>query len=152
MQSLLNASNMQSIASIVQLQLRINSMMPVMSAAEFETLSELKPACPATPLYNKLVNKCANLYFQFCKQCPDGLDDLRKVLGFESNIWLYSPHVALNSYFINGVNKELADHGLRCIDFMRTYMCNRVDELEYDMRSITQPAQLDLPGLATGAL
>jgi hypothetical protein len=145
-------NNLHNISAVVQLQSRINAMMPVMSAADIETLSGLKPCCPATPLYNNLVNKCADLYFQFRKQCPDGLDDLQKVLGFRSNIWLYSPHVAFDSYFINGIDKELADRVLYCIDFMRTYMCNRVDELEYDMRSMTQPAQLDLQGLATGAL
>jgi hypothetical protein len=149
MHNMLTNYDTKHIESVVAIKSRIAELTPCLTKNEFYMLSQMAPVRPASQLYNNLVYKCSNLYYQFRAKCPDGMNDLQKLLGFESHIWLYSPHVALDSYFIDGTDKALADKVLRCIDFMMTYMLNRIDELEFDITTFqskkTDSAALAIP-------
>lgn len=144
---LLSLVHSNNIKKVLDLRKQITELTPCLTKTEFNALCELQPNAPASELYNNLVEKCSRLYYQFCKTCPDGKNDLQKLLGFQSHIWLYSPHVAFDDYFISGSDKEIADKILNCFDFMITYMQNRIDELEFDIMMLQE--KKDLTGSAT---
>jgi len=143
---LLTSVNPIYIKNIIDLREKIRVTTPCLTKQELLLLREMQPKCPASELYNSLVEKCSRLYYQFRKTCPNGENDLQKLLGFKSHIWLYSPHVAFDAYFINGQDKDVADKILDCFEFMITYMQNRIDELEFDI-TLFRKEKMDLTGL-----
>ena len=142
--AMLNQYDNNSLSKVIELREKIKLMKPILTNDELNLLLEIQPNSMDIHKYNSLLNKCGNLYYQFCKQCPEGKEDLQKLVEMKSHIWLYSPNTALDSYFIYGHGKDLADKVIKCIEFMWYYLNNRTNELEFDITSLQMSNQLDL--------
>lgn len=142
--NLLMSYDCEVIGEVVKLRNKIDSLKPSLSDFELTVLKTLFRQSPLTNInsnpqlqvYNNILASCSKLYYQFKDQCQNGMDDLQKMLGFQSHIWLYSPHVAFDDYYLYGKDKDLAEKILNCFEFMKTYMSNRIAELEFDISQL----------------